>query len=198
MSWSNNEDFRKDLYAYSENQTSPNDEPEPLPITIAQWNALNGVNREQSIYDTIPFENDVTLISSGRGRGRPSELFRPGAPLSYGSTNEDDEIRRRLQEVNSQSYSNANIESTIKMKSRTPINLFCDAKEQIPNRGSSPRENLSEPIIESSSSSSSPIVIDEIEKKTVLPLSQMRQNAKQKPKQKLYSQVLKDKIESKP
>lgn len=184
MAWSNEADFNKDLFNFSDNQTSPNDKPQPLPVTIAQWKARNGNTREESIYDTLPYENDVILISSGRGRGRPSEIFRPGAPFAYG-TSQEDEIRRRLQEVNSHSYSNVNIEATIRMQSGTPkIDEFCDAEE--PNQNILLKGNISP-----TSSNPRPVIGDQIEEKPpLLPLSQMRENARHKPKHKLYSQVL--------
>lgn len=199
MSWSIQENFKKDLYDFSENQTSPNDEPEQLPVTIAQWKALRGANREQSIYDTIPYETDVTILSSGRGRGRRSEIYRPGAPVINSNSSEDDEIKRRLLEVNSHSYSNVNIEAAIKMKKRLPQDdELCDAlepnsKNNVPSRiNSSIKE--SSPINKCSSSSSSPVISDEVqEKPSLLPLSQMLQIARQKPRKKLFSQALKEK-----
>lgn len=190
MSWKNQEDFTKDLYMFSENESSPNDEPEPLPPSIAQWNAMNGTLREQSIFDTIPCENDVTMISSGRGRGRCSELYRPGLPFKY-SISEDDDIRRRLQECNSHSYSNVNIEAAVRMKTiASNYDDFCDAKESN-DHSDNIKVNVSH---ECSSSSSSPVTENETTNVTpLMPLSQMRQIAKQNAKPKLYSQVLKDK-----
>lgn len=192
MAWSNQEDFNKDLFMFSDNASSPNVEPEPLPVTIAQWKARNGNTREESIYDTVPYENDVIIISSGRGRGRPSELYRPGAPFVCRGTSEEDEIRRRLQEVNSQAYSNVNIEATIRMQSATPkVDEFCDAEKTNWNNTVALKNNTS-------SSCPSPVVAEEVEEKPpLLPLSQMRQNARQKPRQKLetqklYSQALKN------
>lgn len=187
MSWNNLEDFEKDLYEFSENQVSPNDEPQPLPVTIAQWNALQGSNQEQSIYDTIEYDHSVTIVCSGRGRGRPSELYRPGAPVNHSNINEDD-IKRRLQEVNSQAYVNANIEAAFKIKNGHPKHdEFCDVFES----------NGFTPVDITSSSSSSPVLIEQIEEIPVLlPLSQIMQKERLKSKQRLYSQVLKQKNDS--
>lgn len=232
MSWRTAEDFEKDLHYFSENQHSPNDDPEPLPVTIAQWKAVRGDNREQSIYDSIPSEK-VVLISSGRGRGRRSELSCPGGPYRHVNSREDDDIKRRLEEIQSWSYSNVNIEATIRMTNgsfnhaqtsmlcepnqnivnqtktnsssshNTPSHIktsrkhngqlddeFCDALEQEINvnhlNRKSPLMNDHPP-----NSNTRPLLMDAMSAKNpVLPLSQMRLNAKREPKQKLYSQVL--------
>lgn len=169
---------------------SPNDEPAPLPITLAQWNAHNGSNREQSIFDTPQYESGVTMISSGRGRGRCSELYRPGAPVTC-STSEDDDIRRRLQAFNSRSYSNVHMEAAIRMK--TEYDEFCDVQDASENR-----DNILErhtiKVDHNTCINKAPTLdsITELNHNPLLPLSQMRQNAKQS-NRKLYSQILKDK-----
>lgn len=182
MAWCNEEEFEKDLLAFSETNCSINDEHEPLPVTIAQYRAFKGSDNVQSIYDPVPYENGITYT---RGRGRKAEIYRPGMP-TYGSTNDDAEIKRRLKEINSELHSNANIEAVLRLNCKPENTDFCDVP------GLSSIENRLSPL---STHSSSPV--GEIEKTQPLPpLSQIRQHAKknfQKQEPIPYAQVAKGK-----
>ncbi|CAH0555547.1 unnamed protein product [Brassicogethes aeneus] len=102
------DDFEDELWGISENQDFKGFEPPPPP-TISAWKAKMSKNNNGSIFDTVIDDN---IVISGRGRGKPHFIIKPGDDHINNDYDyqEDEEIRRKIRETSGIGYSNSLIE----------------------------------------------------------------------------------------
>ncbi|XP_056639113.1 uncharacterized protein LOC130446734 [Diorhabda sublineata] len=173
--WKSPEDFENDLWAFSETNDDGNTH-DPPPLTILQYNAEIEANSNSSIFDTDYSNEPVIYLSTGRGRGGISQMFRPG--ITVKNDDEDEHtLQKYLRKVSGLGYSNELIQKSFKKSTPQPKEEFCDAEcDNSDNYSTSDQTNrlkMTTPSKESLSNHvsirSSPIGVNPVEQP--LPLS---------------------------
>lgn len=191
--WKSSEDFENDLWAFSE----INDDGEthdPPPRTILQYNAELRANSNTSIFDTDYSDEPVIYLSTGRGRGGISQMFRPGLTVR---NEHEHSVQKYIRQVSGLGYSNELIEKSFKKSTPQPIEEFCDAENDSSNKFSTLDQTDRLKVTSSLSSSkeslsnriSTPVGEDTVE--TPLPLSVMLCQAKKNTKTDKHNTVRK-------